>query len=292
MGESPDGDAIDTGLGDSGDGAEVHPAAGLEEGAGGEFVPQSDGPDKLLVRHVVEENLVDAPEPEEDFDLVEAVGFELDEDVWMLVPDFGETGGEIDGIGVRDEVVVLHHDGVVETHPVVRAAPMDDGGFLQFPPSRGRLPGVEETGAGADHPFSGEKLSLVLTCYKYETFDDAIAQVNAITGYSGSGHSCGIHSNDDARILRLGLETKTSRVIVRQPHGVANSGSWSNGLAKTFSLGCGSWGGNSVSENVTQKHYYNTTRIARPLDRSAPDDAAIYGPLLGKIAAVRIEAGA
>ena len=151
---------------------------------------------------------------------------------------------------------------------------------------------VEETGTGADHPFSGEKLSLVLTCYKYEAFDDAIALVNAITGYSGSGHSCGIHSNDEARILRLGLETKTSRVIVRQPHGVANSGSWSNGLAKTFSLGCGSWGGNSVSENVTQKHYYNTTRIAKPLDRSAPDEDAIYGPLLGRIAAVRIEAEA
>ena len=151
---------------------------------------------------------------------------------------------------------------------------------------------VEEEGTGAEHPFSGEKLSLVLTCYKYEAFEDAVALVNAITGYSGSGHSCGIHSNDADRILQLGLETKTSRVIVRQPHGVANSGSWSNGLAKTFSLGCGSWGGNSVSENVTQKHYYNTTRIAEPLDRAAPDDAAIYGPLFGKIAAVRIAAGA
>jgi sulfoacetaldehyde dehydrogenase len=151
---------------------------------------------------------------------------------------------------------------------------------------------VEEQGAGADYPFSGEKLSLVLTCYKYDAFDDAIVLVNAITGYSGSGHSCGIHSNDPDRILRLGLETKTSRVIVRQSHGVANSGSWSNGLAKTFSLGCGSWGGNSVSENVTQKHYYNTTRIAEPLDRSAPDEQVIYGPLFGKIAAVRIAAGA
>lgn len=151
---------------------------------------------------------------------------------------------------------------------------------------------VEEQGAGADYPFSGEKLSLVLTCYKYDAFDDAIALVNVITGYSGAGHSCGIHSNDPERILKLGLETKTSRVIVRQSHGVANSGSWSNGLAKTFSLGCGSWGGNSVSENVTQKHYYNTTRIAEPLDRLAPDDQAIYGPLLGKIAAVHIAAGA
>lgn len=147
---------------------------------------------------------------------------------------------------------------------------------------------VEEVGTGPQYPFSGEKLSLVLTAYKYATFDDAIALVNAITAHSGSGHSCGIHSQDDDRILKLALQTKTSRVIVRQPHGVANSGSWSNGLAKTFSLGCGSWGGNSVSENVTQKHYYNTTRIAAPLDRDAPDDASIYGPLLARIAAVRV----
>lgn len=151
---------------------------------------------------------------------------------------------------------------------------------------------VEETGAGPQYPYSGEKLSLVLTAYKYDDFDDAIALVNAITDYSGSGHSCGIHSTNDERILRLALETNTSRVIVRQSHGVANSGSWTNGLAKTFSLGCGSWGGNSVSENVTQKHYYNTTRIAVPLDRSAPDEATIYGPLFDKISAVRIEAAA
>jgi sulfoacetaldehyde dehydrogenase len=151
---------------------------------------------------------------------------------------------------------------------------------------------VEETAAGEQHPFSGEKLSLVLTAYKYESFDDAVVLVNAITDYSGSGHSCGIHSQDQDRILKLALETKTSRVIVRQPHGVANSGSWSNGLAKTFSLGCGSWGGNAVSENVTQKHYYNTTRIAEPLDRTEPDEATIYGPLLAQIAAVHIDAGA
>lgn len=149
---------------------------------------------------------------------------------------------------------------------------------------------VEETGVGSDHPFSGEKLSLVLTAYRYRAFDEAIALVNAITHYSGSGHSCGIHSNDGDRILRLGLETKTSRVIVRQPHGVANSGSWTNGLAKTFSLGCGSWGGNSVSENVTQKHYFNTTRIAEPAVRPTPSEAEIYGALFDRISAVRIDA--
>jgi sulfoacetaldehyde dehydrogenase len=183
---------------------------------------------------------------------------------------------------------VIWENGHVSRKVVARPAPVIAAlAGIDVPPDTKFLV-VKETGAGPDHPFSGEKLSLVLTCYKYDEFDEAIALVNAITDYSGAGHSCGIHSHDPDRILRLGLETRTSRVIVRQPHGVANSGSWFNGLAKTFSLGCGSWGGNSVSENVTQKHYFNTTRIAEPLDRPVPGDDAIYGPLLDRIVAVQI----
>jgi sulfoacetaldehyde dehydrogenase len=187
---------------------------------------------------------------------------------------------------------VIWENGHVSRKVVARPAPVIAAlAGIDVPPDT-KFIVVKETGTGPDHPFSGEKLSLVLTCYKYDDFDDAIALVNAITDYSGAGHSCGIHSHDPDRILRLGLETRTSRVIVRQSHGVANSGSWFNGLAKTFSLGCGSWGGNSVSENVTQKHYYNTTRIAEPLDRPVPGDDAIYGPLFDRIAAVQIGTGA
>jgi len=139
---------------------------------------------------------------------------------------------------------------------------------------------VEEDSTGPNAPFSGEKLSLVLTLYKYKKFEDAVKRVNEITGYSGLGHSCGIHSLNRKRILKFGLETKTSRVIVRQPHGLANSGNWSNGLAFTFSLGCGTWGGNSVSENITQKHYINTTRIAEPIERLPLSREEILAPYL------------
>jgi len=142
---------------------------------------------------------------------------------------------------------------------------------------------VEETGIGKDFPFSGEKLSLVLTVYSYGEFQEAVDKVNAITAYSGSGHSCGIHSNNKDRILHLALSTKTSRVTVRQAHGVSNSGFWHNGLAMTFSLGCGTWGGNIVSENVTQKHYYNTTRIAEPIDRKPKTDEEIFGKWMAVI---------
>jgi len=142
---------------------------------------------------------------------------------------------------------------------------------------------VEEEGIGKGYPFSGEKLSLVLTLYKYGEFKEAIEKVNAITNYSGCGHSCGIHSKDRQRILELALKTRTSRVTVRQPHGAANSGNWFNGLSFSFSLGCGTWGGNIVSENVTQKHYINVTQLAEPIDRTEPPESEIYGDLLNNV---------
>lgn len=145
---------------------------------------------------------------------------------------------------------------------------------------------VEETGIGAGYPFSGEKISLVLTLYKYDQFQQAVDMVNAITGFSGYGHSCGIHSHNQDHILKLANETSTTKVLVRQPHGASNSGAWHNGLANTFSLGCGTWGGNIVSENITQKHYYNITWLSTPIQRDIPGDDEIYGDLLNDVSYV------
>lgn len=142
---------------------------------------------------------------------------------------------------------------------------------------------VEESGIGKDYPFSGEKMSVVLTLYQYREFEEAIEMVNRITAYSGYGHSCGIHSYNDDHITELALHTKTTKVIVRQPHGMANSGAWFNGLANTFSLGCGTWGGNIVSENVTQKHYFNTTWVAEPIDRKEATEEEIFGDLIENV---------
>lgn len=142
---------------------------------------------------------------------------------------------------------------------------------------------VEEDGIGKDYPFSEEKISLVLTLYKYRNFDEAIEKVNLIQDNSGKGHSCGIHSFNRENILKFALKTYTSRVLVNQPHGTSNSGNWNNGLAFTFSLGCGTWGGNMASENITQKHYINVTRLAEPIDRSEKLEAEIYGDLLENI---------
>jgi sulfoacetaldehyde dehydrogenase len=139
---------------------------------------------------------------------------------------------------------------------------------------------VEENGVGADYPFSGEKLSVVVALYKYNEFKEAVDRVNEITRYQGMGHSCGIHSFDDDHIMELALNTKVSRMNVRQGHALANTGNWFNGLPFTTSLGCGSWGGNITSENITWKHLINVTWVSKPFDPVMPTDEELFGNVM------------
>lgn len=140
---------------------------------------------------------------------------------------------------------------------------------------------VEESGFGAEYPFSGEKLSVVVTLYRATDFDHAIAIVNSIHAYSGAGHSCGIHSTDDERIMRFAEETNTVRVAVGQATTKSNAGGWTSGMPLTINLGCGTWGGNIAAENITWKHYINTTWVARPIvDPVIPSDEELFGTLI------------
>jgi sulfoacetaldehyde dehydrogenase len=140
--------------------------------------------------------------------------------------------------------------------------------------TRARFLMVEESGTGREHPFSGEKLCPVLTVYRARDFDHAFALTQAIYDYQGNGHSVGIHSRDDAHIMQLGLQMTVCRVIVNQAHAIANGGSFDNGLPFSLSMGCGTWGGNSFSDNLNYRHFLNTTRIVRPIapDEPSPDD--------------------
>ena len=136
---------------------------------------------------------------------------------------------------------------------------------------------VEETGTGFDYPLSGEKLCLVLTIYKTKDIDSAIEKVNDIHEYSGAGHSCGIYSNSEDNIVKYALNTKTSRVNNNLPNSVVNTGDWNAGHPFSPSLGCGTWGGNITSENVTLKHYMNDTWLATGITREAPTDEELFG---------------
>jgi sulfoacetaldehyde dehydrogenase len=136
---------------------------------------------------------------------------------------------------------------------------------------------VEETGTGKAFPFSGEKLSPVLTLYRARDFDHAFQLMRGIYDYMGNGHSCGIHTKNDAHIERLGREMTVCRVIVNQAHAIANGGSFDNGLPFSLSMGCGTWGRNSFSENLNYRHFMNITRIVRPIPPREPTLEDVFG---------------
>ncbi|WP_374090816.1 aldehyde dehydrogenase family protein [Methylomicrobium lacus] len=135
---------------------------------------------------------------------------------------------------------------------------------------------VEESGAGPDFPFSGEKLSPVLALYRYrDGIDNAIAEVNAITSYQGQGHTCGIHTANEAHVMELAMRTKTARVMVNQNLN-EGAGSPRNGLPYTLSLSCGTWGGNITTENVNARHMINLTWVSRPIAPRTFDEQALF----------------
>ena len=129
---------------------------------------------------------------------------------------------------------------------------------------------VETQGVGPDHPLSGEKLSRVLALYRASDFEHAVKKASEILNYQGAGHSVGLHSTDDSRAISLGHHLHTCRVIVNQAHCFATGGSFDNGMPFSLSMGCGSWGGNSIAENLNWRHFFQTTKIVRPIEARIP----------------------
>jgi sulfoacetaldehyde dehydrogenase len=136
---------------------------------------------------------------------------------------------------------------------------------------------VKENRIGRQHRFSGEKLSPVLAVFKYSGFDTGLKMVSDILEVGGKGHSVGIASFDDDHIHRLALMAPVSRIMVRQPNVRGNAGSFTNGMPQTASLGCGTWGGNITSENISVKHYMNTTWVSRTIPEDRPSEQELLG---------------
>ena len=140
---------------------------------------------------------------------------------------------------------------------------------------------VEEDGVGAEHPFSGEKLSPVLTLYRARDFEAAAAHGGAhlrLPGRRPLGRPAQRHG-PSAR-SQLGLHLPVSRVIVNQAHCIATGGSFDNGLPFSLSMGCGTWGRNNFSDNMNYRHYLNITRVSRPIPERVPTEDEIFGALL------------
>lgn len=135
---------------------------------------------------------------------------------------------------------------------------------------------VETKGIGPDHPLSGEKLSRVAALYRARDFDEALKITGEIMAYQGAGHSVGLHSNDPDRAIHIGTVIPTCRVIVNQAHTFATGGSFTNGMPFSLSMGCGSWGGNSIDDNVHWKHFMQTTKIIREIPAREPKVEDIF----------------
>jgi succinate-semialdehyde dehydrogenase len=144
-------------------------------------------------------------------------------------------------------------------------------------PESARLILLPADGSGTEDVFAKEKLCPVIAIVPYAAFDDAVAMAKANLLVEGAGHSAALHSNSDDHIKKAGLELPISRLVINQASSLTAGGSLTNGFAPTTTLGCGSWGGNSISENLDYKHLMNVSRIGKIIpDKAVPTDEEIW----------------
>jgi len=139
---------------------------------------------------------------------------------------------------------------------------------------------VEEPGPSPDRPMTGEKLSLALTIYRAADLDDALAITNQVLQVQGIGHSVGIHTadtDDQAIPRRIAEELPVVRVLVNQAHTFGNGGSFDNAMPFTLTMGCGTWAGNSISENLNIDHFINVTHLVHTIEPDEPSPEELFG---------------
>ena len=131
--------------------------------------------------------------------------------------------------------------------------------------------------AGPSEVVCGEKMSRFLTLYKVKSFSEAIDLAIKIQDYQGAGHSLGIHTQNEDRAHEIAMSAKTCRVIVNQSHCFATGGFFNNGLPFSLSMGCGSWGGNSIDGNLNWEHFVNKVRVVKTIKENKPELAEVFG---------------
>jgi len=173
----------------------------------------------------------------------------------------------------------LWHNGKLNRHLIARSAEILAPAFgLTEDASRADFFMVEDSGVGKEHPFSGEKLSLLLTVYRVKDFAAAKEKVRTVLDFQGKGHSCGIHTKDMAHARELAEDLDVVRVLVNFAHTFGNGGGFDSGLGFTLSMGCGSWQKNSISENLSYKHFLNITHLVTVIPEDKPSEDELFGP--------------
>lgn len=147
---------------------------------------------------------------------------------------------------------------------------------IQLPEGTKMMMVEENDGYGNEFPFTGEKLSPVSGVRKAHNFEEAVDQLMHILEYQGKGHSCGIHTSIKERADYLGEKVPVCKVCVNQPQSLTNSGSWTCGFPISMTLGCGTWGHNSISHNATFRDLLNYTYVSRPIPSFQPNDEELF----------------
>jgi acetaldehyde dehydrogenase (acetylating) len=150
---------------------------------------------------------------------------------------------------------------------------------------------AELQGVGRDYPLSIEKLCPVLSFYVVADWQEGCERCKQILRYGGMGHTMSIHSRNDDIILQFGLKKPAFRIVVNSPTTLGSIG-LTTGLDPSMTLGCGGWGGNITSDNISPRHLLNIKRLAyetnpapaRPavVDGGAPTSAPGTTPALPK----------
>ena len=162
---------------------------------------------------------------------------------------------------------VLLVDGVLNPAIVGQSALTIAGlAGLQVPATTQVLIG-EVTAVDASEAFAHEKLSPTLALYRAADFLDAVAKAEALVALGGIGHTSALYTDQDQqgeRVALFGDRMKTARILINTPSSQGGIGDLYNfNLAPSLTLGCGSWGGNSISENVGPKHLLNRKTVAK-----------------------------
>ena len=212
----------------------------------------------IAVRSIYEEALVA---------LKSAGGLVLDEDETKRVINLHWQNGKMNTALLAQNIEVI----------------LDKTGLAHRADENTRFLILPTTKVGPSAVISGEKMSQFLSLYRAEDFDDAVNLAIKIQDYQGAGHSLGLHSKNDERAHQLAMVAKTCRVIVNQAHCFATGGFFNNGLPFSLSMGCGSWGGNSIDGNLNWEHFINEVKVVREIEENKPDLEDVFAEYWAKV---------
>lgn len=161
------------------------------------------------------------------------------------------------------EKVVIKENGNVNPQIVgLSATAIAEMAGIKVDPNTKVLLAETET-VGPEEPLSREKLSPVLACFKVSSTEEGLERCEQMLAFNGMGHSAVIHSSNDQIILEFGKRMKAGRIIVNQPSSQGAIGDIYNVYIPSLTLGCGTYGGNSVSTNVGTTHLINVKKVAQ-----------------------------